>query len=557
MNAEIWSESTKTEVRRQLQICYDTHDACRLSRKDFTPSHLIEISHCSSSPSGFTLRLTKDIQGSAPYAALSYCWGGDQELKTTQKTIHAHLKSISQDAIPATISDAVQVAYDLGFRYFWVDALCLIQDLRPNELHTLIAEIPQIYRHASLTIAAYSSEKADQGFLHRRNIRNIPTESSTSGDLSEHQILIKRLHGRSGLAMMRFYKHASESSGFVGPIDRRGWTLQERILSRRYLIFSDSVTQWTCNKCITQNRHPTDGGSEWWLRCSGVPHFSVQRMLDNQIRLWKEGERNNQNSKKNFHHLWRALVQVYTNRHLGSLGDRPIAISALADELGSREDYAAGLWLSNLATDLCWGISRFPSINKPVTTYYAPSWSWWSVSKAISWTESPWRYADPRFRLLLYRTQLAHPSAPFGYLRNAILRVQVRCGSVTVGFDPDRGTPWNWSTYYTLNYDSSKRGIGQIFITIDRPILFRKGEEISARLIVLVVGKDRRPKEGLIIAAHTSSTDERNEQNEIYYRLGCFKQPGEGIDYGPIDSADNERFTKWLEEQPVETITLV
>ncbi|KAF1967572.1 HET-domain-containing protein, partial [Bimuria novae-zelandiae CBS 107.79] len=93
---------------------------------------------------------------------------GDQPLKTTKDNLQEHRRNVPQDKIPATIKDALQVAHDLGFRYFWVDSLCLIQNLEANELHTLIAEIPEIYRHAELTIAAYSSHSATQGFLHQR-----------------------------------------------------------------------------------------------------------------------------------------------------------------------------------------------------------------------------------------------------------------------------------------------------------------------------------------------------------------------------------------------------
>ncbi|KAJ9640275.1 hypothetical protein H2199_005814, partial [Coniosporium tulheliwenetii] len=72
--------------------------------------------------------------GATRYAALSYVWGGVNQLQLIRKNLKAlkQSKSLSQDStlakIPQTIRDAMSVTKALGIRYLWVDALCIVQD---------------------------------------------------------------------------------------------------------------------------------------------------------------------------------------------------------------------------------------------------------------------------------------------------------------------------------------------------------------------------------------------------------------------------------------------
>ena len=56
----------------------------------------------------------------------------------------------------------MQLASLLGFRYIWVDALCIIQD-DPTDQSYQIGEMATIYSSASLTILAASGENSDAG----------------------------------------------------------------------------------------------------------------------------------------------------------------------------------------------------------------------------------------------------------------------------------------------------------------------------------------------------------------------------------------------------------
>lgn len=513
----------------------------------FLPTYLIELSPCTSKchsdcPSdccGFTLRLTKDIQGPVSYAALSYCWGGDQHFKTTKSNIHSLLRDIRYKDMPATLKDAAKVAFDLNFRFLWIDALCLIQDPGEDEMHTMIAEIPNIYRHATLTIAAKSSNSANEGFLRPRQIKHctVLDEILLFYSPNDFQITIKDLFGKSGFAMVRTYKVMEK--GFIPIIETRGWTLQEQVLSKRYLSFSSIATQWQFYGASSYEGYLADGGDAiTWID-----------PLDSISSKWKSLKFLKPPKTTQKHQsLWQDLVAEYMVRDLSIRKDRPIAISALASDLGDANDYVAGVWLS----DLCHGLSWVPTAlqKEAVVGYFTPSWSWWSAEKYITWlvTEKSDIRQEPRFQLIDYYLKLAHPTAPFGYLVQASLRVEARCGQVlfndhlagdynsSFGFEYGTSEHVRFSGGYTWEYD----------VVLDRRDENVEGQVLQF-LILFVSEKETTRICGLVLI---DATNGGSEQDRKCRRVGAFN-------VGRQMKDEQRIFAEWLREQPVETLTLV
>jgi hypothetical protein len=105
--------------------------------------------------------------GLVPYLTLSYCWGGDQEFKTTEKSLLTSKGVVNVSELPQTIKDAVTVTMEMGYSYLWVDSICIMQDNdkdRTNE----IARMPAIYNNAICCIAASFPTHVGQGFLDDR-----------------------------------------------------------------------------------------------------------------------------------------------------------------------------------------------------------------------------------------------------------------------------------------------------------------------------------------------------------------------------------------------------
>lgn len=100
------------------------HDKCPKPDTSFTPTRLVEIIP---NDGQSTFRLCETGSQYHSYAAISYCWGGDQAFKTTLESLPMYLKEIPKD-LPQTLLDSIQVATQLSLQYVWIDALCIIQD---------------------------------------------------------------------------------------------------------------------------------------------------------------------------------------------------------------------------------------------------------------------------------------------------------------------------------------------------------------------------------------------------------------------------------------------
>lgn len=70
---------------------------------------------------------TKDWVGKVPYVTISHCWGKGPIAKTTDSTLDKMKDRVDRSMLPQTFKDAVAVTHLLGYRYLWIDALCIIQ----------------------------------------------------------------------------------------------------------------------------------------------------------------------------------------------------------------------------------------------------------------------------------------------------------------------------------------------------------------------------------------------------------------------------------------------
>jgi len=111
----------------QLRQCREEHSKCgkmRQSREHantFMPTRLLHVGY----PGASTVRLLEaaDRVGSAPYIALSHCWGGCPPLRLTRTTATTFRTGIPWTDLPKTFRDAIQVTRRMQFQYLWIDSL--------------------------------------------------------------------------------------------------------------------------------------------------------------------------------------------------------------------------------------------------------------------------------------------------------------------------------------------------------------------------------------------------------------------------------------------------
>lgn len=177
------------------------------------------------------LQLTEDFRG--PYVALSHCWGTTRHLVTEKKTIESHKKGIPLQKLPKTFQDAVILTKNIGLRYLWIDSLCIIQD-DIKDWKNEAAKMADVYQNAYCTIAATGSKSDQQGIFIQRSKQDI---HSLWYDAANIHIAVTYIE--DDVAAMKEI-HTS-------PLSTRAWTLQERLLSRRTIHFTESRVIWECS----------------------------------------------------------------------------------------------------------------------------------------------------------------------------------------------------------------------------------------------------------------------------------------------------------------------
>ena len=163
------------------------------------------------------------------YAALSYVWGPQVSRRS-----HTNPIKISEqrhvefpEDVPPTIFHAMNVAKQLGFRYLWVDQLCIPEDCRESQ----ISEMDKIYRNATLTIVA-AVQDAEFG---------LPGVGAMNR--KRHAPPILRVNGLNiGVRLPYSLYRALEDTIW----ESRGWTFQEKALSSRQLVFTEDDIYYRC-----------------------------------------------------------------------------------------------------------------------------------------------------------------------------------------------------------------------------------------------------------------------------------------------------------------------
>ncbi|OIW26873.1 HET-domain-containing protein, partial [Coniochaeta ligniaria NRRL 30616] len=353
-------------VKEWLDTCIEEHPRCASfcgTRSLPLPTRVIDVGSATSNKDPVLL-VSNGI--SAPYVALSHCWGDSMVAKTTSANYLQLQQGIPFQSLPRNFRDAVTITRSLGCRYLWIDALCIIQD-SSDDWDMESSRMHLVYRNALLTIFAARSEDAEGGcFVTRNAALHRPTALTWKGT-------------QQGEMFWRIRKNASQAKphkGLLkasGPLYHRAWVLQEQGLSGRQVAYCAGTMFWSCI-----SRESSEG-------------FSVQlfqNVLVNttqpEILFFRLKEDHPQRLR--MYNFWYHMLAEYCRRDLKYVSDKLPAISALAEEMSHvlLDTYVAGLWRKNMFRGLLWHTARYrgrrlgPRVCPP-RHFVAPSWSWASI----------------------------------------------------------------------------------------------------------------------------------------------------------------------------------
>lgn len=219
-------------LRAWLRDCDDNHEECKRPQLShiILPTRLIDVWPRSSAY--VRLHESEEIER-LEYLALSHPWGVPPHFCTSTENLEQHKKGILFEQLPKTFRDAVTVTRKLGFRYLWIDSLCIVQG--PNgDFDVEGKRMEAIFSNANCVLAA-SSAKGQRDGLFRCNTRRSP-------------VSIVQPRG-STINVCEFMDNFGEQ--VLGSfLSQRGWAFQERVLARRTIYFTDKQCYWECGSGV-------------------------------------------------------------------------------------------------------------------------------------------------------------------------------------------------------------------------------------------------------------------------------------------------------------------
>ncbi|TVY16680.1 hypothetical protein LARI1_G006300 [Lachnellula arida] len=434
INPDPASPEALKQARSWFLECQKSHKSCNETASVHMPTRLLEISGLGEE---IRVRLyVPSLEQKEPYTALSYCRGGEQEVKTTKHNILNRLEGITWDTLPKTIQDAVRVTQQLGILFLWVDSLCIVQD-DLSDMSREISQMPSIYGAATVTIAASRSTNVHNGFLQKR-YPSIPDQV--------FRVPYRCPNGRLGSVVL-LRSSQGNSRNVIEPLDRRAWALQERILSKRVLDYGLFQTRWTCQEStgFWMEERPEKYTDGWRPRPDDIPmrqgHFSHEASRPSLARKILSDQDLKAGSIISQQYLlasssWYSTVSAYTHRFLTVPSDRQLAISGIAERYGRvfHDVYLCGIWKFDLHRGLLWRRKKQPgTIETRPEAYQGPSWSWTGTNGHVDYS-----YADiskhnedaggRHLKLISYHIDLADAAAPYGNVTSAQVTISGRIG---------------------------------------------------------------------------------------------------------------------------------
>lgn len=172
--------SAITKITKWMAHCVSNHPRCTLVN-NFVPMRLVELDEYRSD----VVRISSPA-APVKWLALSYCWGSSTQSSTTKSNIKTRKQHLTVAELPKTLQDAIKVTRDLGYKFIWIDSMCILQD-DASDWAMESSKMADMYSKAQLVIAATSALDCNTGFLH-------PKREPLAVDVKTLNKRVQRIH---------------------------------------------------------------------------------------------------------------------------------------------------------------------------------------------------------------------------------------------------------------------------------------------------------------------------------------------------------------------------
>ncbi|RYP73886.1 hypothetical protein DL771_003328 [Monosporascus sp. 5C6A] len=371
-------------IKGWISGCIVTHDLCNSPESPHLPTRVVDVGLDDG-----IVKLVESKGAKGRYICLSHCWGANQIITTERRTLQERKKGIPWKDLSRTFQDAILLTRTLGFRFIWIDSLCILQDdLEDWEIES--AKMASVYSNGHLTIAATHSGDGRGGLFLRTE--DFQVSGKTPGGEDYCLYFRQRIdHHLEVVSGDEIAWGTGNATAVHYPLLTRAWVYQERMLSTRVVHFGRYEIFFECQssiQCECEGIAYHGSSMEAPIALMKVEHAAALQAYDDFGELYLR-KVSYQRAR-----LWRTMVCSYTALLLTKSKDRLPAFGGLAKNMAPwrKQRYLAGLWEETLNDDLLWFIET--SKGKKARPYprTAPTWSWASVEAYV-------RYWD----VILYR----------------------------------------------------------------------------------------------------------------------------------------------------------
>ena len=312
------------------------------------------------------------------YVALSYCWGQSNRHFITTNSNVAELQAKGSlqrifPLLPRTIQDAINCVREIGRKFLWVDALCIIQD-NDNDREIQILQMDRVYDNALMTIIS-----APPNLPNSTRYDGLPGYRVGSRAFCQDTA---RIQGMELCTTVPSVEIATQLS----PWSTRAWTFQEHLLSRRRMYFTGTQLYFQCpygvfcedvigeTKSMSAFVYP---GSSLW-NISGLHNDLTQGQAITAQSL----SRSRFADASTAFHYYSDIVERYTSRDMSDQGDALNALEGVLSVLRTtmKTEFIYGLPETFLDEALLWVLRephhRRTALSNRNSGIGFPSWSW-------------------------------------------------------------------------------------------------------------------------------------------------------------------------------------
>ena len=373
------SPSSFAVARRWLRDCKEHHPNCRHEQLSVAsialPTRLLDVGSLNE-PASCQLFLPSQPSNRVEYLTLSHKWGGAIVYKLTKATLESMLQGISLDDLPLTFQHAILITRNLGYRYLWIDSLCIIQD-DVDDWAFESTTMSRIYSNSVLTIAALWGDNSHTGCYVERN--PLVTENCRIGRWKHGEVLVRSKDQQPGQNVALFNpKQRGGSLAMVKPqpLLDRAWVLQERLLSPRTLYYGPWELFWECGEYSLSEKEPESNMTFWSSDTIRKRFRTIEKSPDldsNKSHHKPELER--------IYNIWIEIRANYWSSQLTHHSDSLVAISGITTWIHERSglQFVSGLCKNFLLHELLWKVNNDRATSRSTLS---PTWSWASVKGA-------------------------------------------------------------------------------------------------------------------------------------------------------------------------------